>query len=218
MLWAFRDTWRAKESGTESLIGLFERHLLISRILGKDAFGALRKRGVLAQVRFRTIPSDSSQSSSAREAVSDIGRFRATTSLCKTLGNTGSTVVFSGSIRHAVALAESLKYQGVAAAWLSGAMSSRDRDRTLKAFEAGAISVLINKSLLAAGYDCPAISNVVLTVPVKSAVLFEQMVGRASRGPRVGGNAKSTVWYFEDHIKRHGTPASYQGYALSRWR
>jgi DNA repair protein RadD len=97
-------------------------------------------------------------------------------------------------------------------------MSSTDRDRTIRAFEAGALSVLINKTLLATGYDCPAISNVILTVPIRSAVLFEQMVGRASRGPRVGGNSKATVWYFEDHLKWHGEPASYQRYALSGWR
>jgi superfamily II DNA or RNA helicase len=127
-------------------------------------------------------------------------------------------MVFSGSIRHAVALAVSLRHVGVAAAWVSGAMSPRERQRTIRAFEAGALSILVNKTLLATGYDCPAISNVVLTVPVRSAVLFEQMVGRASRGPTVGGNARATIWYFEDHIKWHGKPASYQRYALSGWQ
>lgn len=209
---------RSKESGTDSLIGLFNRRLLTSRLLGKDAFAALRQRGVLAQVEFRTISGGAAKFHSHKGAAADIQRFRATTSLCRQISNSGNTIVFSGSIRHAVALAVSLKHQGVAAAWVSGAMSHRDRERTIKAFEAGALSVLVNKNLLATGYDCPAISNVVLTVPIRSAVLFEQMVGRASRGPLVGGNAKATVWYFEDHIKWHGRPASYQRYALSGWR
>lgn len=209
---------RTNESGTDSLVGLFNRHLVTSRLLGKDAFDALRKRGVLAKVDFRIIPGSSTKPCTRTDAATDTDRFRATILLCRQLSKTGSTMVFSGSVRHAVALAGSLKHQGVPAAWVSGAMSTRDRERTLKAFEAGALSVLVNKTLLATGYDCPAISNVVLTVPIRSAVLFEQMVGRASRGPRVGGNAKATVWYFEDHIKWHGSPASYQRYALSGWR
>lgn len=210
---------RASEQGTDSLIGLFNRRLLTSKTLGKDAFAALRARGVLANVIFETIPIVVSDQLTHGDATVDIQRFRSTTSLCRSLSKAGrSTIVFSGSVRHAVALSASLKRQGVSAAWVSGAMSVRERDRTLRAFEAGAFSVLVNKTLLATGYDCPAISNVVLTVPIKSAVLFEQMVGRASRGPRVGGNEEATVWYFDDHIKWHGRPSSYQRYALSGWR
>lgn len=209
---------RSDESETASLIGLFGRHLLTSRLLGRDAFKALRSRGVLSRVDFKAIPLDRRTARSAKDAIADVDRFRASVLLCRRLARTGSTVVFSGSIRHAVALALALRYQGVSASWVSGAMSSRDRERTLRAFEAGAISVIVNKSLLATGYDCPAISNVVLTVPVRSALLFEQMVGRASRGPRVGGNPSATVWHFEDHIKWHGEPSSYQRYALSGWQ
>jgi superfamily II DNA or RNA helicase len=209
---------RSDESETDSLVGLFRRRLLTSHLLGKDPFDSLRKRGVLARVHFRTIPLNGPITRSQKEAVADVERFRATISLCQRLSQFKSTIVFAGSIKHAVALSISLRHLGLTSAWVSGAMSSDERERTLKAFETGAISVLINKSLLATGYDCPAISNVVLTVPIRSAVLFEQMVGRASRGPRVGGNATSTVWYFEDHIRWHGRPASYQRYALSGWR
>ena len=208
---------RSDESETTSLIGLFQRRLLTSRLLGRDAFKALRNRGVLARVDFKAIRVEHRTARSAKDAITDISRFRAVVDLCQTLACAGSTMVFSGSIRHAAALALALKYRGVGAAWVSGTMSSRERERTLRAFEAGAISVIVNKSLLATGYDCPAINNVVLTVPIRSALLFEQMVGRASRGPRVGGNARATVWHFEDHIKWHGEPSSYQRYALSGW-
>lgn len=208
---------RSDEASTRSLVGLFNRCLLTSKLLGKDAFSSLRKYGVLADVSFETIPLPS-EATSAKGAPVNLERFRATTELCKSLSKSSSTLVFAGSVRHAVALAVSLRHQGIPAAWVSGAMSARDRERTLRAFEAGAFRVLVNKTLLATGYDCPAIANVILTVPVRSAVLFEQMVGRASRGPRVGGNPRSKVWYFEDHIKWHGKPSSYQRYALSGWR
>ena len=53
---------------------------------------------------------------------------------------------------------------------------------------------LQNARLLVAGYDLPMVDSVILTVPVGSAVAFEQIVGRAARGPAVGGTARATIF------------------------
>ena len=92
------------------------------------------------------------------------------------------------------------------------------RRDTLRDFERGGLSIVLNKALLATGYDCPAIGHVILATPVRSAIMFEQVVGRASRGPLVGGNAHSTVWQFEDHLAMHGLPQSYHRYADYDWK
>jgi superfamily II DNA or RNA helicase len=169
-------------------------------------------------LRFKSIPDADDVEKDARRAASDVRRFRATVSLCENLGRKGSTLVFSGSIDHAVALALVLRRRGVSAAWVSSRMSVSERERALRRFEAGATKVLVNKALVATGYDCPAVSDVVLTVPVRSSVLFEQMVGRAARGPAIGGNKNATVWSFDDHVGIHGAPSSYHRYALAGWR
>ena len=47
---------------------------------------------------------------------------------------------------------------------------------------------LLNYGVLTAGFDAPATSCVVVARPTTSVVLYSQMVGRAMRGRRVGGN------------------------------
>ena len=87
----------------------------------------------------------------------------------------------------------------------------------LRAFERGDLSVIVNKRLLATGYDCPTVRHVILATRIGSAILFEQIVGRATRGPLVGGHARSTVWEFDDHLAAHGLPQSYYRYSDYDW-
>lgn len=110
-----------------------------------------------------------------------------------------------------------MRCAGTRAAAVSSRDDGRVRRRRLTAFERGELSVIANKQLLATGYDCPAVRHVILATRIGSPVLFEQIVGRASRGPRVGGHARSTVWQFEDHVAMHGLPQSYGRYRDHDW-
>jgi superfamily II DNA or RNA helicase len=87
----------------------------------------------------------------------------------------------------------------------------------LERFAAGQISVLLNKNILATGYDCKSITDVVLATPVRSAVLWEQIVGRVSRGPAVGGTDVGVVWEIDDHRRMHGELLSYARYLGELW-
>ena len=84
-------------------------------------------------------------------------------------------------------------------------------------FATGEIRVVVNKTLLATGYDCPAVEHVVLTVPVGSPITFEQMIGRAARGRLVGGADEAHVWQADDHLRVHGGPQSYYRYSDPDW-
>ena len=83
------------------------------------------------------------------------------------------------------------------------------RREVIQDFASGKTAVLTNYRILATGYDCPAVSDVALLSRVGSAVQFEQMVGRACRGPKTGGAASATVWDLDDHLQLHGLPESY---------
>jgi DNA repair protein RadD len=89
--------------------------------------------------------------------------------------------------------------------------------QVLARFEAGEISVLLNKQLLPAGYDCPAISDVVLASPVRSSILWEQILGRVSRGPAVGGTVAGRVWELDDHRAMHSKVLSYARFLGDLW-
>ena len=53
--------------------------------------------------------------------------------------------------------------------------------------------VMFNYGVLTAGFDAPRTRCAIIARPTKSLVLYSQMVGRAMRGPRSGGNAKSEI-------------------------
>jgi superfamily II DNA or RNA helicase len=96
-------------------------------------------------------------------------------------------------------------------------MPAEDRYAIISAFERHKISVLVNQRLLATGYDCPAVTDVLLLTRIGSPILFEQIVGRAARGPRTGGSRVGTIWEFDDHLAMHGLPSSYYRYKDYDW-
>lgn len=58
--------------------------------------------------------------------------------------------------------------------------------------------VIFNCRVLTAGVDLPLTSAVVIGKPTKSQVLLQQMIGRALRGPKSGGNKAAEVWILAD--------------------
>jgi DNA repair protein RadD len=53
--------------------------------------------------------------------------------------------------------------------------------------------ILVNYGVLTTGFDAPKTSGAIIARPTKSLVLYSQMVGRATRGKRAGGNAEAEV-------------------------
>ena len=53
--------------------------------------------------------------------------------------------------------------------------------------------VLCNYGVLTTGFDAPGISAALIARPTRSLVLYSQMIGRAIRGPRSGGNREAEI-------------------------
>lgn len=214
---------RSQEDETENLVDFFQGRLLRSDVLEPNPVRTLQRRGVLARVSFEEIrlPARSRlpRAYTSAEALShDSDRFRALVRTAMQVSREGRVLVFTASVSYAHLAAAALRREGVSARAVSSYSPDDVRRDTLSDFERGGLSVVLNKTLLATGYDCPAIGHVILATPLRSAILFEQVVGRASRGPLVGGSEDSTVWQFEDHLAMHGLPQSYYRYADYDWR
>lgn len=105
-------------------------------------------------------------------------------------------IVFSTTVEHAETLAVVLRLQGVPTRAVTGATPSAERYsaiRWYKSHTSEETRVLTNYGVLTTGFDAPKTSAALIARPTKSLVLYSQMVGRALRGERAGGNREAEI-------------------------
>jgi len=104
-------------------------------------------------------------------------------------------IVFAATKDHAVVLATVLRARGLWAHAVTGETPSEERSRIISTFRFASddTRIIVNYGVLTTGFDAPQISAAIIARPTKSLVLYSQMVGRATRGPRAGGNKKAEV-------------------------
>lgn len=113
----------------------------------------------------------------------------------------GNVILFAVSVEHANMLASVLRLRGVAAAAVTGSTSRERRRQIIARYrDTDEIRVLCNYGVLTTGFDAPKTNVAVIVRPTGSVVLYSQMVGRAARGPRAGGNATCRVVTVVDDI------------------
>ena len=102
---------------------------------------------------------------------------------------------FAASVRHAETISAVLTAMEIDSRVVTGNTGATVRSRVIKAFRGMQAKpmVLCNFGVLTTGFDAPNTSATVIARPTKSLVLFSQMVGRATRGPKVGGNETCTI-------------------------
>ena len=98
-------------------------------------------------------------------------------------------LVFAASVEHARVLTAVLVARDIRSNVVTGLTPKRVRERAIRTFKSNdeVPMVLVNFDVLTTGFDAPKASAVVIARPTQSLVLFSQMVGRAIRGPKVGG-------------------------------
>ncbi|WP_231973710.1 DEAD/DEAH box helicase [Mycobacterium sp. E1319] len=104
-------------------------------------------------------------------------------------------IVFAATKDHAIVLATVLRARGYWSYAVTGETPSADRARIIAAFRTASDEprVIVNYGVLTTGFDAPQTSAAVIARPTKSLVLFSQMVGRATRGEKAGGNKQAEV-------------------------
>ena len=104
-------------------------------------------------------------------------------------------IVFASTVEHSKLLSSVLRYKGVNAKSVTGDTPKQDRDNIINGFrEDGKESMVIcNYAVLTTGFDAPKTNVAVIARPTKSLVLYSQMVGRAIRGTKAGGNKKAKI-------------------------
>lgn len=106
----------------------------------------------------------------------------------------GKIIVFACSVDHAYLLSDLLRLRGYHAAAITSSTPREKRRQTIGAYrDTDDIQILTNFGVLTAGFDAPRTNVAVIARPTQSVVLYSQMVGRAARGPLVGGNESCRI-------------------------
>lgn len=112
--------------------------------------------------------------------------------------NFGRTIVYAVNIAHADTLAKLFNQEGIDCEAVHTGRSRDENRDAIRRFRDGGLEVLVNVQMLTEGIDVPGADAVFLTRPTLSLSLFSQMVGRALRGPRMGGTEQAQIVDFQD--------------------
>jgi len=99
-------------------------------------------------------------------------------------------LVFATSVENSNILSSALRVRGVRSYSVTGSTPQHLRNKYIDEYknENSDCQVLCNYGVLTTGFDAPKTSAAIIARPTISLVLYSQMVGRAIRGTRAGGN------------------------------
>jgi len=200
----------------DSLVELYERNLVQlqdeSGRVPDDPVAYLQRQGYLAEIEPTCLETgidvQARDEGSARgELASNASRNQKILEQIELAHEQGeSTLVFSCTLDHVYALKILCESKNIPCRLIVGATESVERVKILDGFRNGDFKILINYDILSTGVDLPNIDKIIVTRPVGSPILFSQILGRALRGPKNGGNASNKVVTLIDNIRNFDSP------------
>jgi superfamily II DNA or RNA helicase len=111
-----------------------------------------------------------------------------------------SILIFACNVEHCIILQTILKKSGIDSGTILSSTSKFDRENSINRFKSGDLKILINYGVLTTGFDAPKLNTLIIARPTTSLVLYSQMVGRALRGPKNGGNKVNKLIDLRDNF------------------
>jgi DNA repair protein RadD len=211
---------RCIESECAGLSSIFHDNLVYPGILGGTPIAELMARGVYSEIdTVRLSPSyltvdDRARRSSLSPSVAALipGRLDAIVEAVVARPE-DSVLVFCNSIAHSHVVAAALHAAGVSVEVVSSDVPTAVNAKFIQQFRGGAVQCLVNAKYLTTGVDMPTATAAILAVPIGSPIVYEQIVGRISRGETMDGTPAATVLEFDDHNAKHGGVMGYARFA-----
>ncbi len=119
-------------------------------------------------------------------------------------------IVFASSVQNAELLMSLLTSRGIKSFVVTGETPQGQREYAIRQYKGRGTApiVICNFGVLTTGFDAPQTSAAIIARPTKSLVLFSQMVGRATRGKKAGGNDECEIVTVNDpHLPGFGDVA-----------
>lgn len=102
---------------------------------------------------------------------------------------------FATTVEHSNVIASLMTFRGLWAKSVTGSTESSLRHGYISSYKDNSdeCKILCNFGVLTTGFDAPATSCALIARPTNSLVLYSQMVGRAIRGLKAGGNLNAEI-------------------------
>lgn len=102
---------------------------------------------------------------------------------------------FATNVEHSELIAKVLQATGIDAYSITSDTTKTNRKKWINKFKSDSEDsmILCNYGVLTTGFDAPRTSAALIARPTKSLVLYSQMVGRAIRGTKAGGNKSAEI-------------------------
>lgn len=171
-----------------------------------DAVEYLRKEGYLASVVFEDLESGALVTEREEGRIcSELAENPARNDqiikqIERAIQENQSTIVFACTKDHVLALTALCRARGIDSGFIIGEVPQSERIKLLSRFRSGDLRVLINHEILSTGVDLPNVNKLIITRPVGSPILYSQILGRALRGPKNGGNFTNYVVNISDNL------------------
>lgn len=127
-------------------------------------------------------------------------------------------IIFACSVSNSKELAATLCCLGYPASSLDSKNDTTESRRAkISDFKSGRLRIIVNYGVLTTGFDAPKTNVAIIGRPTKSLVLYSQMVGRAMRGKRSGGNSECNIYTVIDDIPEFNSVSNAFEYWDKSW-
>ena len=171
-----------------------------------DPIAFLQSNGYLARIKVEELESgldvtDHRESKVCRTLAEDAKRNEVILGqIARAVEQDEPTIVFSCTKDHVLALIALCRAKEIGAEFMTGDTPQAIRNEILQRFRDGKVRVLINYEIVSTGVDLPNVKRMIITRPIGSPILYSQILGRALRRPKNGGNVENTVVNIRDNL------------------
>lgn len=125
--------------------------------------------------------------------------------ICRLIESKGENlIIFAETMAHAIALNLFLSHMGIENGLIIGDTPNEERERILGAVKdpvKSKMHVVVNHHILSKGLDIPGLNSIMILGTTNNPALALQLIGRAMRGPKNGGNKSNTLYLTRDNYQ-----------------
>jgi len=119
------------------------------------------------------------------EAINVVYRNKLILDSYRSQANEESAICYCIDVEHAYTLADLFNKEGIPSGCIEANTDTQERRELVDQYKKGKIKVLFNYGTLTTGFDAPETSAIILGRPIKSELLYRQIVGRGLRPSRL---------------------------------